>query len=178
MTHEKITEYIRAAVREVFGTMLGIDVIDHESRVEETSPGPGGGVMSLIGLAGRWAGTGSFECPAELAQKISGRLLMQDCSAIDDEVLDAIGELTNMVMGNVKTMLEEDLGPMGLSIPTVIFGRNFSTRSLSRTKWTVATFGCLDGEIEVRLCLAPSKEDAARSNHAREQISAMLTLLD
>ena len=79
---------------------------------------------------------------ARSAQRISGALLMQEYSAVDEDVLDAIGEVTNMVLGNVKTALEEELGPMGLSIPTVIYGRNFTTRSVGKSQWTVVPFDC------------------------------------
>jgi len=62
-----------------------------------------------------------------------------------------------MVIGNVKTLLEEDLGPMGLSIPTVIFGRNFASRTVGTFEWTVVPF-LFDGErIIIQICLAPQK---------------------
>jgi len=156
MTHEQLTEMIRQATRGVFGMMLGVEVADHDAFIDEGGPVHKEGVVALVGLAGNWAGSGTFSCSANLAAKISGQLLMQEFTAIDDEVLDAIGEVTNMVLGNVKTSLEEELGPMGLSIPTVIYGRNFTTRSLTKSKWTVVPFDCLEETFEVRLCLAPS----------------------
>ena len=46
-----------------------------------------------------------------------------------------MAELTNMIIGSVKTDLESQLGPLGLSIPTVVFGRNFKTRSAGTAEW-------------------------------------------
>jgi chemotaxis protein CheX len=103
---------------------------------------------------------------------------MQPYEAIDEEVLDAIGEVTNMVLGNVKTALEEELGPMGLSIPTVIYGRNFSTRSVAKSKWTVVPFSCEGERVEVHFCLAPSKEAGGLTRLAKDQLSAVLSILD
>ena len=83
---------------------------------------------------------------------------MVEYTAVDDEVLDAVAEVTNMILGNVKTSLEERLGPMGLSIPTVIYGRNFSSRTVGKQEWTVVPFDC-DGErLEVQLCLAEQRD--------------------
>ena len=56
---------------------------------------------------------------------MGANMLMTEASAVNEEVLDAMAELTNMVIGNVKTKLESQLGPLGLSIPTVVYGRNF-----------------------------------------------------
>lgn len=178
MNHERLIEMVRRATRDVFGTMLGIELVDGEAYVEESAPGPSEGVMALVGLAGRWAGSGTFSCSAQSARQIAGQLLMQPYEAVDDEVLDAIGEVTNMVLGNVKTVLEEDLGPMGLSIPTVIYGRNFTTRSVAKSSWTVVPFEYEGERVEVHLCLAPSKESGGLTRLAKDQLSAVLSILD
>jgi chemotaxis protein CheX len=44
---------------------------------------------------------------------------MTEASSVDEDVLDAVAEITNMIIGSVKTDLEGELGPLGLSIPTV-----------------------------------------------------------
>lgn len=175
MTHEKLVAYIRTSTRDVFSTMLGLELTDGEPFIKEEAPAPTDGVLALIGLAGRWAGSGTFSCTAQTAMRLASQLLMQPYEAIDEEVLDAVGEITNMVLGNVKTALEEELGPMGLSIPTVIYGRNFTTRSIGRSKWTAVPFH-LDSElIEVHLCLAPSKDPAAGRLH-KDQPAAVLSI--
>lgn len=177
MTHEKQVAMIRQATRDVFGTMLGIELQDHQEYVGASAPGPSEGVLAIVGLAGTWAGSGTFSCSAAMAQHISGALLMQEFSAIDDDVLDAIGEVTNMVLGNVKTALEEEVGPMGLSIPTVIYGRNFTTRSVGKTQWTVVPFLCQGEIVEVHLCLEPGKEHSSIPSAAQDQVPAILTML-
>lgn len=158
--------------------MLGIRLEEKEARVFAGAPGPTEGVLALVGLAGQWAGTGTFSCSATTAQQISGALLMQEYAAVDEEVLDAIGEVTNMVLGNVKTHLEEELGPMGLSIPTVIYGRNFSTRSIGKSHWSVVLFDCGGEEVQFSVCLAPNRELAGREVNATERLKAVLQMLE
>jgi chemotaxis protein CheX len=151
-------ESIEEAVTGVFSMMLDMAVERGEDYVETTVPGSEEGVVSLIGLAGSWAGTGSIACSPAFACKISSQMLMADYEAVNDEVLDAIAEVTNMVMGNVKTRLEEILGPMGLSIPTVVYGRNFTTRTGRTEEWTVVPFHWAGLRMDVRLCLSPDRE--------------------
>jgi chemotaxis protein CheX len=177
MTHERLVAMTRTAAHEVFDTMLGIHLVELEAFVHSSAPGPSEGVLALIGLAGQWAGTGTFSCAAESAQRISGALLMQEYSSVDEDVLDAIGEVTNMVLGNVKTALEEELGPMGLSIPTVIYGRNFTTRSVGKSQWSVVPFECEGQRVEIQICLAPARDLGGHAT-AKERLTAVLQMLE
>jgi chemotaxis protein CheX len=148
---------IRAATAEVFSTMLGLEPTPGDYCLAREAPGPIDGVVALIGLAGQWAGTGMLTCSASLACTLSACLLAGEPGvgkqAVDDEVLDSMAEITNMVLGNVKNQLEECLGSMGLSIPTVIYGRNFTARSLGEGDWVVVPFACGGDRLEVRLRL-------------------------
>jgi chemotaxis protein CheX len=120
------------------------------------------GVVALIGLAGTQVGTGMVSCSAGWACKLSAHLLQGEQEgrrqAVDDEVLDSLAEITNMILGNVKNVLEEKLGLMGLSIPTVIFGRNFAARSIGEGQWVMVPFACGADHLEVRLRMAPARE--------------------
>ncbi|MGD0580561.1 MAG: chemotaxis protein CheX [Bryobacteraceae bacterium] len=176
MTHDQKVAAVREAAHNVFETMLGTKLQDREPTREAESPKHSEGVVALIGLAGDWAGTGAFRCSANMARKVSGLLLMQEFPAVDQEVLDAVGEITNMVLGNVKTAFEEILGPMGLSIPTVIYGRNFTTRSVGRNEWTVVPFE-LDGEVfEIQISLARRQSGRGSDSAQQQRLSTVLSM--
>jgi chemotaxis protein CheX len=154
---------IARSTSEVFSTMLdaqvGIETVSLESRSPEASDG----VVSFIGLAGAWAGAGSLACSPTMACRICSRMLMTESPAVDDEVLDAVAELTNMIVGGVKTDLEPSLGPLGLSIPTVVYGKNFKAKGAGITEWIVASFEWEGERLIVRVCLAPTA--VAHSHH-------------
>lgn len=158
-----ISASIDRSVREAFATMLNINLEESEilsAPVEQGIPEPNEGVMSFIGLAGPWAGTGTMMCSANVACRICSQMLLTEAKSVDEEVLDAIAELTNIVIGSVKNELEPHLGPLGLSIPTVIFGRNFKTKSASETERVIERFHW-DGEtFLVKLGLAPNEKPA------------------
>ncbi len=153
--HPHIIQSITYSAANVFETMLGVELGAAEMSIEQGAVEANDGVVSFIGVAGSWAGTGVVVCTPELACRICNRMLMTDNSSVNEEVLDAVAELTNMIIGCVKTDLEAQVGPLGLSIPTVVFGKNFRTKSAGTTDWVIARF-VWEGEILlVKMCLAP-----------------------
>ncbi len=158
ITQAELAEAMRAATNDVFSTMLNLELTPGDVFIEKERSVPASGVVSLIGLAGTWVGSGSLWCTAQFACKIASQLLQTEYLAMDEDVLDAVAEVTNMIIGNVKTGLEERLGAMGLSTPTVIYGRNFQTRSAGNQEWTVVPFQ-VDGErMCVQMCIVPNPD--------------------
>jgi chemotaxis protein CheX len=154
---ELMIECIGKAAADVFSTMLGVELGEGEVSIESAMPEGNDGVVSFIGLAGAWAGTGSVTCSPSLACRICAQMLMTESPSVNEEVLDAVAELTNMIIGSVKTDLERHLGPLGLSIPTVVYGRNFRTKSAGSAEWIVVRFTWDDEPLHVKLCLTPSE---------------------
>jgi chemotaxis protein CheX len=173
---EQIVSSLCRATDEVFATMLGLEMSPAAAYTEVNPSGPTDGVVSFIGLAGAWVGTGSLSCTPGFACQISSQLLAGQPAAadkaVDEEVLDAVAEVTNMIIGNFKTMLEEIVGPLGLSIPTVIFGRNFTARSVGTEEWTVVPFFCGEERLDVKICLTPNREPhySAKPVHSAVQL--------
>lgn len=166
ITANELVAAIRGATNDVFSTMLNLELTPGDVFLEKEEPAPASGVVSLIGLAGPWVGSGSVSCTAEFACKIASHLLQTEYPAMNEDVLDAVAEVTNMIIGNVKTTLEDRLGEMGLSTPTVIYGRNFQTRSSGNQPWTVVPF-LLEGErMCVQICIAPNPDAAPKASRA------------
>jgi chemotaxis protein CheX len=164
--HEFIINSIRQSTLQVFSTMLGVEIAPLGFTLEEGVPNGNDGVVSFIGLAGTWAGTGSVTCSPALACRICASMLMTESSSVNEEVLDAVAELTNMIIGSVKTDLETQTGPLGLSIPTVVFGKNFKTKSAGHAEWIVMPFQWDDEVLTVKLCLTQREKAAPLINHS------------
>ncbi|HTX36187.1 MAG TPA: chemotaxis protein CheX [Bryobacteraceae bacterium] len=155
---ELIVTGIRHATTEVFSTMLGVELESAEVSIEAGEPEANDGVVSLIGLAGPWVGTGSVTCSPEVACRVCSQMLMTEASAVNEEVLDAVAELTNMIIGGVKNGLEPELGALCLSIPTVVFGKNFRTKSAGTAEWIVLRFPWDGDKLVVKMCLAQAEK--------------------
>ncbi len=153
------------ATANIFQTMLNLDVAAETAYTEPNTSETSDGVVAFVGLAGHWVGSGVLHCDAGMAARIYSGLLMgeigPEADGINTEVLDAVAEVANIIIGNVKTSMEEHLGPLGMSIPTVVFGRNFRTHSAANDAWTVVPFVSGGARMDVRICLAPSREPQA-----------------
>ena len=144
---------VQQATESVFSMMLDLPV---EIQPHQTvpQPDPVDGVVALLGFTGPWTGTGVLYCDERFACKIGSAMLMTEVTQINGDVLDGLGEVANMVLGNFKESLEPRTGPLGLSVPTVVYGKNFSTRSAIKAEWILVPFNSADGgRFEVRVCM-------------------------
>jgi chemotaxis protein CheX len=160
MDNEKLVAIIRSATEEVFSMMLGLPVECGTAYQEQAGDQSFDGVVGLVGLAGAYVGAGRVSCSAQFACTVSSAMLSSEFPAVNEEVLDALAEVTNMIIGNVKSHIENEFGQMGLSIPTVIYGRNYKARCTAPTGWTVVPFHSGEERMDVRLCIAPGAENA------------------
>jgi chemotaxis protein CheX len=158
VTQQDIEQAVSKASREVFETMLGLPLeIDPSVMRNHIEPETFHGVVALVGVAGSWTGTGHISCSPLFAQKLAGALLMTEYDSVNEDVLDAVAEVANMIIGNVKTFFEEKVGPLGLTVPTVIFGRNYQTRSAGVKDWVLVRLRSGDEAMDVNFCLMPSR---------------------
>jgi chemotaxis protein CheX len=169
MERQEIIQAIHGATAEVFSTMLGLEIEPADVHTHQGCPSVNDGVMSFVGIAGPWVGSGVISCSALFACRVCELFLMTEAPAVNEEVLDAVGELANMVIGNFKTAAEAVVGPLGLSVPTVIYGRNFTSRSLGNNEWLVLPFKCGDDAFEVRIWFAPASESSATRHSSHLQ---------
>jgi chemotaxis protein CheX len=77
-------------------------------------------VSASVTVSGAWHGVVSLQVPDDLARAIAAAMLGGLPEVDDADVSDAIGEMVNMVGGNVKSLMP---GPSALSLPVVALGR-------------------------------------------------------
>jgi len=154
---EEIVRAVHSAAQDVFSTMLNLPLALGDPYEDAKEPESFDGVVALVGVAGSWTGGGRVSCSPLFACQLASALLMSPYDAVNEDVLDAVAEVSNMIIGNVKTFFEEKLGPLGLSVPTVIYGRNYRTRSSGVLKWTVVPFHSGSEKMDIRICLMPTR---------------------
>ena len=79
-------------------------------------------ISAVIGLSGEARGAVVISMKKELAQKITEILTGKKHAEIDEDVVDALGELVNIIAGNVKKELERDFR-LVISLPTFVEGK-------------------------------------------------------
>jgi CheY-specific phosphatase CheX len=65
----------------------------------------------------------TFEEEAAKAVSASMLCLEEGEEVSEEDLADAVGEVANMIMGGVKSRLQDEYGAIEISIPTVISGR-------------------------------------------------------
>ena len=145
---------IQAATVRVFATMLEKVLVPEEPRWEPEKNQSAEGVIAQISVVGVSFITCLICCSAETACAIAATLLMQECPEVQGEVLDAMAEIANMILGSVKTDLDAHLGEVSLSIPTVTYGKDFMVHSHSK-KWMLLPFLLDGGVLMVKVCFEP-----------------------
>lgn len=117
---------LEISAQEVFGLMLGGDV----ASVTEPVCSQGLDVTSMVGLAGSMCGILTLRCSAKSAALVASKMLGVDATTANPQMLDAIGEVCNMVAGNFKNKIAGMGDGCKLSVPTVITGEDYSLYSL------------------------------------------------
>jgi chemotaxis protein CheX len=157
--HEILVTSATTSAAEVFSMMLEMEV-EYTGSVSDLRASESG-LISLVGITGDWGGSGIFCCPPPLAALIFSRMLgveLNHNKGIDEEVLDAVAEITNMLIGNVKNALEDIVGPLAISVPTVIHGKNFQFRNAAGLQGVALGFMAEGHPFEIRIALAPVSE--------------------
>lgn len=100
-----------------------------------------GEVTGSIGLAGdNVTGSMLISFNRDTILEIVSKMLQVEFAEIDDDVVDAVGELTNMIVGGAKRLLGNQGFRFDLSLPTMIRGKNMSVRLRSKKPRIVIPF--------------------------------------
>jgi len=134
--HQTWGPLLDLATREVFSLMLGVELTSSQEPVSEE----GLNITSMVGLAGSICGLLSLRCTSNSATLMASKMLGLEPGSIGEAMLDAVGEVCNMVAGNFKNKIPGMGDGCQLSVPTVITGENYSLRALTN-----------DNTIEVKL---------------------------
>lgn len=124
MKVEHINPFLKA-VASTFSTMLDA----HSKRGELTLGDPRKRkypISGIIGLSGEASGMVVINLSEEVAIKAASKLLMEEQTELSTDVLDAVGELANMIAGQAKADLSEY--NLSISLPNVVTGEGHEVR--------------------------------------------------
>jgi len=156
-----VRENIARAVQDVFKTMLDHDLSFNGPELPEAGAGAPvfpkmrrfslPQVVGSVGFIGEANGLVYLHLDETFANLCTGRILgLSDVEllAVDEaSVNDAIGELTNMVVGGFKNGLCEEGYPCKLTIPSVLRGRDVHIESTSAVRRHAYNFNWLDHRL-------------------------------
>lgn len=157
MKAKYINPFIESVV-EFFSTMLMTQVRRGDPTVWKAE-GESGQVVALIGLSGPVRGTVALALPADTAMKLTGQLLGEEVTELNDLAFDSVSEACNIVAGGAKARLPVNGGvPVNLGLPTVISGDRFKVSYPSDSVWVNVPFDSDLGSFSLRITMKSTAE--------------------
>ena len=130
-------------LNDVFSTMLGSEAWPEQEPEEDVSYP----VMGAVFFAGAWKGAVQLELESALAYRVTAHLMSAPVpERVDSDVCDAIGEVVNMIAGNLKSTLP---GDAAMSMPVVVAGTDFDLSVIGANQSTKMAFSTPNGRLLV-----------------------------
>ena len=147
-----INPFLSATVN-VLKTMAFVDVHPDKPFLKKDQVATGD-VSGIIGLTGEATGSLSVTFNFNLIQKIMANMLGEEVEEVTNDVRDAVGELTNMISGDARRMLQQEGLQLSAAIPTIVAGKNHTIKHVVSGPVIVIPFQADSGErcsVEVSL---------------------------
>ena len=150
---DEVRDLLNSGVNEVFSTMLTLDAqpaAPHDLHASGETL-----VAGSVGFIGDVQGLVYIHVTAAFARTLAGRMLGMPEAEIDgDEMVnDVIGELSNMIVGAVKSRLCDSGAPCVLTIPSIVRGQNFSVEPACSSERRLLSFRCGADHVLVELLM-------------------------
>ncbi len=132
-------QYIIDSTQEIFSSMIMLEVTPGQPYERAHEP-LRNSISGIIGLAGSTKGLLAIHLPNSAALAVTTAFLGMEVEEIDDDVRDAIGELANMVAGNLKSALDPSGSDIKLSMPSAVHGEEYSIDCLANSQTVTVPF--------------------------------------
>ncbi len=137
-------EDIIAITQNVFSTVLASPVGDP---VRPPEPPPKPALTGSIHISGQWQGSVLVSTTESFADHAAEKMLGIDNSSVaPEDRVDVLAELTNMIGGNIKSLLP---GPSNLSLPSVAPGTPPESALAGAADLNHVRMSCVGEEVNV-----------------------------
>ena len=150
MKVELVNPFLNATT-EVFRTMLSCELARGVLSIKQHHS-PEHEVSGLIGLSGKCQGMVVVGLGRDTALKATEILLNERPKFLNSQVIDAVGEIANMIAGAAKVQLSKY--ELSIGLPSVICGRNHTINFPSDSTPILLPFESKIGPVCVEVGLA------------------------
>lgn len=105
-------------------------------------------VTGFVILEGEFDGAVMLRCPQQLASLLTAAMFGSGGDPGQSDIRDAIGELANMVAGNIKSVLPH---PSRIGLPVVAFGNDYQLQVLGTVTAGAVAYQCAGERLTVTL---------------------------
>ena len=144
-----VNPFITATVNS-FKTLMGLELTRGKIAIK-TPATPGYDYSASIGISGEAKGFISVCYPGTLAEKLVSMMLGQEVKKGSQDLVDGIGEISNIIAGNAKQYLTQY--KVSISLPNVVAGTNHDVNGRSDVPVIMVPFTCPHGELTLEVSL-------------------------
>jgi chemotaxis protein CheX len=151
-----LDELVTSSVTELFSTMLNMNMLPAPMQAGFGNGEPH--VAGTVGFIGWLSGVVYVFTTVSFARRITATFLgLHEAEIEGDEMInDAMGEMANMLVGQMKSRLSDRGMPCMLTIPSVVRGSNFSVEATTSTEGHIFSFVSGENRIFIQVLLKPS----------------------
>ncbi|RNC71816.1 MAG: chemotaxis protein CheX [Desulfuromonadales bacterium] len=142
VTEEELVGHIVGSIKNIFSTMIFIDDIADDYPLEKPESHFTCSISGMVGLGGDVSGMVGIHIPEEFAKIATASMLGMEVSEIesDGDVNDAVGEITNMLAGEMKMLFTGKGLAACLSTPSIVAGKEYTVEVVSSGTAVVVPF--------------------------------------
>lgn len=148
----EINDKLIESTIEIFTGMVMMEISVAGEPLESMGPLKNS-ITGMVGLAGTHKGVLAVHFPKQVALAVTSSFLGMEVEEINADVQDAIGEIANMLGGNLKTILSDRGRDIHLSLPSTIYGEEYAFSSQAEVDQVILPFQAPTGlfYVEVEL---------------------------
>jgi len=151
---EHVNPFLKATI-ETYSSMMGT-VVKPGKPVLRQGRGIQYDISGIIGITGDVKGAVALSYPEAAILKTVSAFLQEEMTEMNDDVMDATGELANIIAGYAKRFLQDF--KISISLPTVIRGHGLVIKEPPDVFSFVVPFECDLGNFDLGVGLKPSDE--------------------
>jgi len=148
------------SLKNIFETMLGTTLTEGKPSIKEDKKSKGdvtssmgmGGTLNRDGAEIPFQGLLCLSLSKETYIKISNKMLGSEYTDIHDDIKDVGNEINNMMMGNAKSVLNDQGYKIEMSIPSIIFGKDHEINYPKDTVIVLIPMKTEFGDLYVEIC--------------------------
>lgn len=125
MSEDELLKHLTRDVEEVFCTMVGMEDLLHLPHNVAPETHFKDCITAMVGFAGVYSGLVSLHAPKKLALAFTSSMLGMEVDELNDDVRDALGEITNMIAGSFKQHISRGGADTKLSTPSIVSGDDY-----------------------------------------------------
>jgi chemotaxis protein CheX len=160
---------------EVLKKMAFLDAIPGKPSLKKEEAASGD-VSGIIGITGDAVGSLALSFSEKCICKIVSNMLGEEHHEVTRDIIDAVGELTNMVSGASRTQLEKMGMAVYAAIPTVVHGQGHTITHILKSPSIVIPFSTSAGPFFIDVCIKTT--EAAEKSAVQYGVVGALTPQD